>query len=67
MAVGVGKVGPGEQIRPGTQQVAENGRHGKAQTPRGLRIETVLRAECRAESLETRMFNWISLGVTQCL
>lgn len=39
----------------------------EAQMLRELRIETVLIAECRAGSLEIRMFNWISLGMTHRL
>ena len=62
---GEGRFGRGPSTPAETQQVAEKAQ--EAQMPKGLRIETVLIAKCKAGSFEIRMFNWISLGVTHHL
>lgn len=59
----LGGEGLGEKtwlLLAGTQQRSDNGRHRRPKCWE-LRIETVLIAECKARSLEIRMFNWISL------
>ena len=64
MNLEAGREGLGEKtwsLLAGTQQRSDNGRHRRPKCWE-LRIETVLIAECKARSLEIRMFNWISLG-----